>query len=635
MKNLLAILIIIAAGISNSFSQTGDLSTDSLVNRMKLNSLNIKVDAQSASADEYYNRGILNAFFGDTSSAISDYSTAIKKRPSFELAYINRGAIYQKQAQFAEAETKLEGFEKAEEDFDKAIKLNKNSAIALNNRGFLYQNWGKTDAAIKDLEGAIKIDPTYAQPYMNLVDLYLNQQKTKMAFEVLDKMVNAIPSDPKVYTTRSDVYRDAGIMLIALEDLNRAVEISGNDPDYLIERAKFKDISINDDLGAVEDCELAIQKNPENADYYYQRSRPLYDLAEYTLVIEDCEKAIELDPNHTNAMVMKANVMDMYKLFDDAKKMYERAISIAPDDYDSYKQLSVSEFAQGNKMEAISVLERFMNRGKFHKDITEQHGKIAADLKQFDRSLEDFSELIRRYPRDPSYYFLRGIIQDSIGDHEAACDDMVSADKLGLNQAHQYLRKHCKSRLSAKTLQIEDMFDEIVVLQKQGKTEEAILGYSKLISIAPDSSVFYYNRGKAKRRLNNHEGAIEDYLKAIDLNGDRVSYFVSLGVSYSYLDQIDDAIKAYRKAIKIEPYYAMSYYNLGGIYAKKKKYAEAIKLFETSLDCSPNYTKAMMALGDCYLEMGENPKACEWYKKAEKAGDAKAFGKRVRTCSGD
>ncbi len=614
--------MIIVTGTLNCFSQTGELSEDSLVNRMKLISLNLTIESGNATATEYYNRGILNAFFGDTSSALSDYSIAIKNDPKFELSYINRGSIYQKQTHF----------ELAEQDFNRAIKLNKLSSVVFNNRGFLYQHWEKPDQAIKDFERAIKIDPRYTQPYMNLVDVYLSQQKTKAAFEVLDRMVDARPMDPKAYTTRSDIYRDAGIMVIALEDLNRAVEVSGVDPDYLIERAKFKDESIFDDLGAVADCDLAIQKNPENANYYYQRSRPLYDLEEYTLVIENCEKALELDAKHTNAMIMKANVMDMYKLFDGAKELYERAISIAPDDYDGYKQLSISEFAQGNKQEAISVLDAFTERGNFHKDITEQHGKITADLKQFDRSIQDFSELVKRYPKDPSYYFLRGIIKDSIGDHEAACNDMVSADKLGLDQAHQYLRKHCKSRLNAKSLEIEDMFDAILKLEQEGKTEEAIVEYTKLINIAPDSSVFYYNRGKAKRRLDNHEGAVEDYLTAIQMKGDRVSYIVSLGVSYSYLDQIDDAIKAYRKAIKVEPYYAMSYYNLGGIYANQKKYSDAIKLLETSLDCSPNYTKAMMALGDCYLEMGDNVKACEWFKKAEKAGDAKAFGKRVRTC---
>ena len=624
MKNLLAVFIIVVFGTLNSFSQTGDLSEDTLVNRMKLNALNLSVESGQASALDYYHRGILNASFGDTNAALSDYSLAIVKDRDFDFSYINRGSIYQKQTQF----------ELAEKDFNRAIELDKFPSIALNNRGFLYQNWGKTDQAIKDFERAIKIDPAYTQPYMNLVDLYFNQQKKEEAFKVLERMIAARPNDPTAYTTRSDYYRDLGLIRKAYDDLNKAVEISGIDPDYLIERAKFKDDYIHDDAGAVEDCDLAIEKNPTVAEYYYQRSRALYDLAEYGAVIENCDKAIELDSKHVNAMIMKANVMDMYNQFPEAKKLYQEAILLKPDDYDAYKQLSISEFAQGKVTTAISVLETYMNRGNFHKDITEQHGKLAAELKQFDISLSDFSELTDRYPTNPGYYFLRGIIQDSIGDHEAACNDMVRADKLGLKEAHKYLRAHCKSKLNAKMVQIEDMLDAALELETQGKTEEAILAYTNLIKIAPDSSVFYYNRGKAKRRLNNHEGAIEDYLRAIIMDDDRVVYVVSLAVSYSYLDQIDAAIKEYKKAMKIDPGYAMSYYNLGGIYAQQKKYDAAIELLETSLYYKPNYTKAMMSLGDCYLDLKEMEKACEWFKKAEKAGDAKAFGKRVRACGG-
>ena len=622
MKKWFSLLVVFFLTTLSGFAQNTATPDDSMLNRMKLNSLDLTIESGRATAEEYYNRGILNAFFGDSTKAISDYTIAITKNSEFDLPYINRGSIYQKQKQF----------ELAEKDFNTAIKLDKLPSIAFNNRGFLYQNWKKTDQAIKDFERAIKIDPSYTQPYMNMVDIYLNQQKNGKAFEVLDRMVSAIPTDPKSYTTRSDVYRDAGMMREALDDLNKAVEVSGVDPDFLIERAKFKDDYIFDDLGAIEDCDLAIQKKPENADYYYQRSRPLYDLAEYGAVIENCDKAIELNPRHAHAMIMKANVIDMYNLFDDAKALYEKAISIAPDEYDGYKQLSISEFGHGNKKEAISVLETYINRGNFHRDITEQHGKITADLKQYDRSLQDFSDLVKRYPNDPKYYFLRGILQDSIGNSEAACNDMVLADKLGLNQAHQYLRQHCKSKLNAKLVQIEDMLDAAMKLEYERRDQEAITAYTDLINIAPDSSAFYYNRGKAKRRLEDHQGAIEDYLIAIEMDGDRVVYIVSLAVSYSYLDKIDEAIKAYKKAIKVEPSYAMSYYNLGGIYAKEKKYEKAIELLETSLYYSPMYTRAMIGLGDCYLDMGEMDKACEWYKRAEKAGDTSAFGKRIRSC---
>lgn len=550
-----SVLLIFALLFSSlvSFGQKNSDSGDSSANQLKLEELTLRIESGKASAEEYYDRGVLNAFFGD-------YKVALK-------------------------------------DFEKAIKMNPNSTKA----------------------------------YMGLVDVYQSQDNREAVLKSLDRMMKTQSDNPKAYTARATVFRDMGMFSEALDDLNTAIELSGNDPDYLIERAKFKD-NIFDDLGAVEDCNRAIQKNPKVAEYYYQKSRPLFDLADFSAVLEACEKALGLNPDHVNALIMKANVTDLYKFYDDARILYERAISLAPDAYDGYKQLSISEFAQGNKQQALSILETYMERGNFHKDITELHGKIAADLKQFDVSIKDFSILVNKYPKNPVYYFLRGIAKDSIRDHEAACDDMVIADNLGLREAHRYLRQHCKSRLSAKLIQIEDMLDEAMELERNGKDEEAIEIYSDLIKIAPDSSSFYYDRGKAKRRLEDHEGAVEDYLKAIDIDHDRVAYIVSLAVSYSYLDRTDDAIKEYKRAIKVEPRYAMSYYNLGGIYAKEKKYSKAIELFETSLVYSPQYTLAMMGLGDCYLKMNETDKACEWYKRAEDAGESKAFGKRVRTC---
>ncbi len=623
MKNWLTIALILLFGTTHSLAQKEVASSDSTGNRLKLKSLNLTVKSGKANAEDYYNRGILNAYFGDNETALSDYSMAIQKNGKFDLAYINRGNLHQKQKHY----------ELAEKDFNEAIRLDKSSSIAYNNRGFLYQNWLKLDEAIKDFNAAIKIDPTYPEPYMNLADVYLLQKNQPEAFATLDKMVAARSTDPKAYTSRSDAYRDAGMMRKALEDLDKAVEISGDDPDYIIERSKFKDDVIYDHLGAIEDCDLAIAKNPKNGNYYFQKSRPLYDLADYGSVLENCEKALELDPKHAPAMIMKANVLDMYKEHDEAKKLYLKAIALQPNEYDGYKQLSISQYALGKKKEAMSTLENYVNLGNSNKDIVEQHGKIAADLKQYEIALKDFNQLIEQHPSDPKYVYLRGLIQDSLGNPEAACNDMLAADKLGLNQAHQYLRVHCKSKLNAKTVQIEDMLDAAYALENQGRTQEAIDAYTNIIQIAPDSSVFYYNRGKAKRRLDNHAGAIEDYLKAINLDANKVEYIVSLGVSYSYLDKINEAKIAYEKAIEVDPSYAMSYFNLAGILAKQKNYEQAIELLETSLYYSPNYTKAMMGLGDCYMDLLQMSKACEWYKRAEKAGDDSAFGKRIRACA--
>ncbi len=450
--------------------------------------------------------------------------------------------------------------------------------------------------------------------------------------ETLNTLIRLNANDPTNYLTRSNYYQKTGQLKLAIDDLNMAVALSKNDPKYLIERSKFKDDYYFDDLGAVADCDLAIQQDPTKAEYYCQRARPLYDLEEFAAVLENCDKALELDPNNIQALILKANVLDMFEQVDEAKMLYRKAISIDPADYDGYKQLSITEFARGNKMAAKTVLEEYLNLGHVHADIIERHGKILADLKDFKGAYADFNRLIQLDPNNPANYYLRGLVNDSLNNQEAACADMLQADKLGLDAAHQYLRKNCKSKLNAKLLQIEDLIDEALALEALGNYAEAIEVYTKVLQLAPDSSSVYHARGIAKRRIENHLGAIDDYKKAISLANNRVNYWVSLGVSYSYLDRLEEAIATYLQAIEVDPTYPMSYYNLAGILVEEKKYDRAIELLTMSIDADPSYTKAMVALGDCYAELKKNREACQWYKRAESAGDNSVFGKRVRVC---
>lgn len=445
---------------------------------------------------------------------------------------------------------------------------------------------------------------------------------------------NSLGNDPKAYLARSETYTKSGQLNLALNDLNTAVTLSKNDPTYLIARAKFKDDHYFDDLGAVADCDAAIQKNPSVAEYYYQRARPYYDLEDFAAVLENCDKALELKPNYPQALILKANVLDLFEQVDEAKMLYRKAISIDPANFDGYKQLSITEYAHGNKIGAKTVLEEYLNLGHVHADIIERHGKILADLKDFKGAYADFSRLIQLDPSNPTNYYLRGLVNDSLNDQEAACTDMLEADKLGLAEAHQYLRKHCKSKLDAKLLQVEDMIDAALILEQQGNYTEAIEVYSDILQIAPDSSSVYHARGIAKRRMENHMGAIEDYKKAIELDDKRVTYWVSMGVSYTYLDKLKEAIKTYETAIKLDPNYALSYYNLAGIMEQQEKMERVIELLETSIAVDPTYTKAMVALGDCYVDLGKNAEACEWFKRAENAGETGFFGKRVRACGG-
>ena len=57
-------------------------------------------------------------------------------------------------------------------------------------------------------------------------------------------------------------------------------------------------------------------------------------------------------------------------------------------------------------------------------------------------------------------------------------------------------------------------------LQGQGRLEEAVEGFNKVIEIKPDYAAAYSNRGAVLKELGQLEEAVENYKKAIQLKHD-------------------------------------------------------------------------------------------------------------------
>jgi len=56
------------------------------------------------------------------------------------------------------------------------------------------------------------------------------------------------------------------------------------------------------------------------------------------------------------------------------------------------------------------------------------------------------------------------------------------------------------------------------VCSAQGKTNDAILLYDKIIDMIPDYANAYYERGRAKHQAGDVQGATEDLKKAFQLS---------------------------------------------------------------------------------------------------------------------
>ncbi len=163
------------------------------------------------------------------------------------------------------------------------------------------------------------------------------------------------------------------------------------------------------------------------------------------------------------------------------------------------------------------------------------------------------------------------------------------------------------------------------IYDMKGQFEKAMEDYKKAISLDPKNSQAYYDRGLAFGRSGNSDAAIKDFSKAIDLGADYKSYY-NRGIAYSHKESLDAAIKDFTKVTELAPRYAMVYQDRGFAYYRKGQYDRAIQDYSKAIDLDPKLATAYHKRAVAYKKQGQTGKSLADYSKA--AGLYNDFGLR-------
>ena len=165
---------------------------------------------------------------------------------------------------------------------------------------------------------------------------------------------------------------------------------------------------------------------------------------------------------------------------------------------------------------------------------------------------------------------------------------------------------------------------------EQGKYVEAIKDYTEAIRIKPELAEAYYNRGRAYSEQEKYEEAIRDFTEAIRLKSDDADAYNNRGLVYLNKEKYEEAIKDFTKAININPQNAEAYYNRGNVYAKQGKDEEAMKGYNEAININPQNAEAYHNRGCVYLNKEKYEEAIRDFTEAIrlKSDDADAYHNR-------
>ena len=460
---------------------------------------------------------------------------------------------------------------------------------------------GDIESSVKDLDKAIKLAP-------GIPDYYGNRAKVSMAYQIRSETV----TEPICGQQVENPY----LTCLGLQALNFNLESVNQQPFNFRARisAAYSAWNLHLTDSASDMFEIATNMVPNS---HAIRN----DLAEVQIAIGLYEKALEElnqslsitgeSPDSARALHLKGKIFWETGRYNDAVNALKHSIALE------------------TSTQALHLLH----------DIYTMQGVIN-DIGYFD-------ELINENPKDAVAFYFRGIAELEDGNKNNATSDLETASRLGVStvdvgQAFRlgvdpfdFIQEETRKDLSIKAASDarfalsyyanikpdDERYESALMIIGQnyldlGSWKEAVDSFTESVSISPDNSAGYRNRGAALFALMRYQEAIRDYEQAVALNPvDSVNY-IALGKVYAALEEFETARLHFNRSIQLDPKSSDAYAARGFLSVRVEDYSmglldieQAIELSATNHDAYFKKSQAHTGLNQASLALDNLSKA--------------------------
>jgi tetratricopeptide (TPR) repeat protein len=150
-----------------------------------------------------------------------------------------------------------------------------------------------------------------------------------------------------------------------------------------------------------------------------------------------------------------------------------------------------------------------------------------------------------------------------------------------------------------------------LLAQEMGYPDMAMGDFENAIQLDPQFGYAYYGRSWVRGSKGDHAGALADAKKGMLLDPQNAGmYFRRIGAAYQGMGRLSEAIEAYNEAIRLNSDKDEgTIYNRGMCYSQMKEFALALADFNRCLELDPDWAWAFSERGKVYLYMKQFDKA--------------------------
>ncbi|MFJ8936450.1 tetratricopeptide repeat protein [Streptomyces sp. NPDC102365] len=215
-------------------------------------------------------------------------------------------------------------------DYHRAVALSPRMEPAYVGRALAYAELGEYSAAIDDLDRADALAPDTAQTLRRRGDYYRITRQLQESMRDLQRAVELSPLDPMVWTSRGSTHAALGNTTAAITDLDHALQLEPHSVRALIHRARVRAFQPRHGAQALEDCDRAVELEPDTAWVRCERGSVLRILDQDMSALADFDRAVELDPGYGPAYTGRGATLGNLGRYPEALRDLNRAVELLP-----------------------------------------------------------------------------------------------------------------------------------------------------------------------------------------------------------------------------------------------------------------------------------------------------------------
>jgi cellulose synthase operon protein C len=457
-------------------------------------------------------------------------------------------------------------------------------------RGDLYFEKGKYREAAIMYQNAVQIDGTFAPAHFKLAQTYLSEANWQGAYAEAARTVELSPTNWKAQVILGNLFLRSGQYQNARD---RAEIVLKGDPrsaeaQVLLSSADARAGSLPK---AIQEAQKAILMDPGRSASYLNLAL-LQERDRDSRAAESFHQALSLDPKSMDAILAFGDFCATQKKWADARKEYQAAITLEPQDLRPRDSLAHLYLSKGRKEMAEEVARETKTQLKNNPLAYRMLGDFYISQRETDKALAEFSSLYSEHPHDlgvAKTYTQLLLLKKQVKQAALVDDDILRhdrADRDGLILRGQ-------------------------IFIEQGRPNDAVRPLEQAITEASNDAAAHYLLGLAYRDTSKLDPAEAEWREAAQLQPRMVEAQRGLASVASRIGDTSLLAESANKLIELEPRAAEGYIFHAMALAKQSNLSAAEADLKKAIKFAPDSAEA-------YARMGELRLAEKHYDEAEK-----------------